>query len=187
MLVIYAHPHKQGYNGYILKIVESVLNNKNVQYEILDLYQDEFDPLLDKNEVDKHGGDSSQINKYQQQITNTEKMVIIYPNWWNNCPAILKGFLDRVLAAGFAFKYINGLPKPLLSGQALVFNTSGAPWLYQKIIAGNRSLKVVVKDTLKFCGIDAKGVLFGNCRHLKNNKEKLKKRVTKELNQLIDS
>ena len=187
MLIIYAHPHKKGHNGLILKTVTEILKKKEIKFEIIDLYQAKFNPLLKAEEVDDHGASTAQVKEYQSRLSQTDKLIIIYPNWWNSCPAILKGFLDRVFAAGFAFKYINGIPKPLLSAQALVFNTSGAPWLYQKFIAGNRALKVVIKDTLRFCGIKAKGVLFGSCRHLNQNKKKITSKVEQELEKFINS
>ena len=65
-----------------------------------------------------------------------------YLNWWNSTPAILKGFIDRVFVAGFAFKYEGKIPKGLLTGKkAAVIMSTGAPNLFYKLT--NVSIKTI--------------------------------------------
>jgi putative NADPH-quinone reductase len=82
-------------------------------------------------------------------------------------PAILKGFIDRVLVAGFAFHYVGKMPKGLLQGRkAAVFTSSGAPRFFTRFFSGDRALKVMVRDTLGFCGIDSQGFSVGAASEL---------------------
>ena len=46
MLIIYAHPDKKGHNGFILEKIEQLLKNKKNDYKLLDLYEEDFDPIL---------------------------------------------------------------------------------------------------------------------------------------------
>jgi len=173
MLIIYAHPNKDGHCGYILKTVSEWLDNKSIEYQILDLYQMNFNPVL-KNDEHYTSGNKNvtpENKKIQELISNEHNFIFIYPTWWNNLPAILKGFIDRIFTPGFAFKYQNGRPWPLLKGRAVVFTATGAPWIYAKLFSQNRSIKVLTCDTLKFCGIYAKGFSINNANRLNETKK----------------
>jgi NAD(P)H dehydrogenase (quinone) len=82
--------------------------------------------------------------------------VIAYPIWWGSVPALLKGFLDRILLPGFAFKYRPGkaFPEQLLRGRSaqLLVSMDTPPWYFRWVyrMPGIVQLK---KTTLEFCGI----------------------------------
>jgi NAD(P)H dehydrogenase (quinone) len=175
MLIIYAHPNKDGHCGYTLEKIKNILAEKNINYSILDLYQENYNPILKPTEhyTSGHYEISPETKRYQELLKNENKFIIIYPTWWNNIPAILKGFFDRTLTSRFAFYYEGLIPHGLLEGRALVFTTTGGPSLIEKLFLGNRSLNVVTKDVLRFCGIKSKGVLIGSARKF-NEKQKLK-------------
>ena len=61
-----------------------------------------------------------------EDLAIAEGLVIIHPNWWGGPPAILKGWVDRVMRAGLAYQLsAEGVPKGLLqASRALVLNTS---------------------------------------------------------------
>jgi NAD(P)H dehydrogenase (quinone) len=89
-------------------------------------------------------------------------------------PAIMKGFIDRVFSAGFAFKYTNGVPVGLLKGKkATVFVSSGARKILTKVFLGNRFEKLIASDILGFCGIKAKVYQVGNAKQLDNTQIKI--------------
>lgn len=187
MLIIYSHPNKNGHCGYALKKVQEILDQKNEKYEVLDLYAMNFNPILSQDEIYNHKI-SADVTAIQEKIKNNDKFVIIYPVWWNDTPAILKGFFDRVLSQDFAFKYTDKFPIGLLKGKkTAVIATSGGPKLITILLSGNRSLKNVVKSTLNFCGIKAKGFLIGSAFEF-NDKQKIKieKAVKGAMNFLAD-
>jgi NAD(P)H dehydrogenase (quinone) len=92
----------------------------------------------------------------QQQILWANHLVFFYPNWWATYPAQLKGFIDRTLLPGFAFKYTsNGKPHlQLLKGKTarLVVTMDSSVWYYYLIMKapGHHSMR---KAILEFCGI----------------------------------
>lgn len=174
-MVVYAHPHRRGFSGEFLRCVEDRLRNDNADYEIIDLYANGYDPVLKENEHYTSGGReiASENHLMQDKIMQATHIVFIYPTWWQNMPAILKGFVDRVFVAHFAFKYVNNLPLGLLKGRkAVIFTSSGGPRIYTRIFAGDRAVKVLVDDVLKFCGIKAKGFPLGGARELTDKKKK---------------
>lgn len=177
-LIIYAHPSHEGHCGYLLKQVENKFKQKDIDYELIDLYQLNYNPILKNEELYSAGRKEidDQNLAFQEKIKTAESLLFIYPTWWQNIPAILKGFLDRVFTSDFGFYYKNGLPIGLLKGKkAAAFTSCGGPILYTRFFTGNSSLKVLLKHVLGFCGMKTKGFLLGSARGLEKNKNKLDK------------
>lgn len=169
-LIVYAHPNHDGHCGYYLQELQRELARRNEPGEVLDLYALGFDPVL---KADEHYGSNHRnvapgTRELQEKVRQAKRLIFIYPVWWQNVPAILKGFVDRVFTPGFAFEYqANGFPRGLLPGRrAAVFACSGAPRIFAKLVARDRALHVMVKDTLKFCGLRAKGFAIGGAGQL---------------------
>ena len=161
LLIIYAHPNHDGSNGFFLKTILEKLEKKGFSdYEVIDLYKINYDPILKSSEVYSMGNkEVSQENlAFQAKIKKSEKLLFIYPTWWQNMPAILKGFIDRVFTSGFAFKYILGTPIGLLKGKrAAIFTATGGPALYNKLIIRDQAIKLLSKHVLLMAGIRSKG------------------------------
>jgi len=169
-LIVYAHPNRDGHCGRFLQEVTAELERRGEPFELLDLCALGYDPVLKANEHYASGRDdvSPRNREFQETIRDAARLVFIYPVWWQNMPAVLKGFVDRVFTAGFAFRYRpSGLPEGLLKGRrAAVFTSSGAPRFFARFLAGDRALKVLVKDTLRFCRLKARGFSVGSARQL---------------------
>jgi len=139
-LIIYAHPNKNGHCGKYLEEVEFYLKSQNLDYDIIDLYEESFNPVLGLNEFYINNKDlkmSDDVLDYQKKISEYYNIIFIYPNWWNGVPAILKGFFDRVLVPEFAYKYLNGLPIGLLKDKkAIVLTSTGGPKIYDFFLWG---------------------------------------------------
>ncbi len=187
-LVIYAHPATQGHCPTIKEEVEKLLKEHKIEYNFFDLYAMKYDPILHESEHYTAGAEhrhiSEQNKMFQQKISEADKLIFIYPIWWNSMPAILKGWLDKVLTSHFAFKFTpQGIPVKLLKGRkALLFITGGTQRFLAWVFLRDRAAKIVAKDTLGFCGIKTKACQFGNCRTLNDKKaESMKKTVRRKL------
>ncbi len=189
MLIIYAHPNHDGHCGHVLTEIKKELALKEIEYEVLDLYKLNYDPVLKQEEHYTSGNYhlAKETLKFQTLIKKERQFIIIYPTWWNGTPAILKGFFDRTLTNKFAFRYnIFKFPKGLLKGKVAVITTTGGPALAEKLILGNRSLKVVVGETLKFCGLKAKGFMVDKAnKFTAKSKKKIEKKVKLALKYLL--
>lgn len=175
MLIIYAHPNKDRNCGEVLRKVKEILEDRKENYEVLDLYEMNYDPILKANEhyTSGHKEVSKQNLEIQEKIKKESRFIFIYPTWWNNMPAILKGFVDRIFTAGYAFKFNKSMPVKLLSGKALVFTTTGGPRLYTRLFVKDRSAKVLANDTLDFCGIKSRYYYIPNSNNF-DDKSKIK-------------
>ena len=124
--VIYAYPSKTSTHGSkFLKTVLSTLHEDNTPYDLIDLYSEKFDPVMPEEEAQNWGANlPDHIKRYQTILKSAQTWILIYPSWWSTPPAILKGFLDRVLTPGFSHTIKNGDVTPLLTGrQALILRT----------------------------------------------------------------
>jgi len=188
-LIIYAHPDTGGHCATFLKEIKDQLRQNGEIFDVIDLYKINYDPVLKKEELYTAGNHkiTGRTKQFQDKIKKADKLIFIYPIWWGSTPAALKGFFDRVLIPGFAFKFSKGssTPNRLLKGKkAVVFITSGSsPFYYWLLLqAPTISIKYF---TLAFCGIKSKVYQIYNARRInKNKKDKIKKLTQKGLNWL---
>lgn len=183
-LIIYAHPNHESHAKITLELVTKKLEDKKKEYEVLDLYKMNFNPVLSGEEMyTKDSEASKEIHKIQEKITHAKHLIFIYPIWWNGMPAILKGFIDRVFSSGYAFKYVNNMPIGLLTGKiATVFVTTGANKIATWIFLGNRFKKNAQKDIFGFCGIKTDVYHVDSAFQLNDaQKKKIQKNVDKAL------
>jgi NAD(P)H dehydrogenase (quinone) len=127
-LVIYAHPNPHSFNHAILNQVETVLKRCGKEYIVRDLNMMPFHPVL--NAADfisfNQGRVPQEILIEQEFIQKAETLIVIHPIWWFNMPGILKGYIDRVFARGFAYQVVDGAVKGLLADKkVMIFNTTG--------------------------------------------------------------
>ncbi|MEQ8767442.1 MAG: NAD(P)H-dependent oxidoreductase [Planctomycetota bacterium] len=114
----------------------------------------QFDPILWKGYREVQALEPDLVAA-QQAIAWCRHLVVVHPVWWGSMPALLKGFFDRTLLPGWAFKYRKGSPfwDRLLEGRsARLIVTSGAPALYMKVAYRNAPIVVDHKMILGFCG-----------------------------------
>lgn len=158
--VILGHPNKDSFNHAIANtVVETLLNNG---HEVLfhDLYEENFDPIITSQEIPKSASLERMIKEHCNEITNAEGIVIVHPNWWGQPPAILKGWVDRVLRPGVAYEFKEGdngegIPIGLLKAKtALVFNTGDTPKERELQIFGDPLEVLWKKCIFDFCGVE---------------------------------
>ena len=120
VLIVYAYPNHQGLNAQILARVQAGLAGRH-EVKTLDLYLEHkekgFDPCLVFNQDHKRRDldKDPQMAPYRDLVTWADHLIFIYPIWWGGMPAVLKGFVDRVLVKGFAYDYSdNPIPQALL-------------------------------------------------------------------------
>jgi len=164
---IFAHPKHNGTNG---KVYHSILNScekAGIDYVSIDLYKDRFSPVLTEEELDGfYNGIAIDplVKRYQDILMKSEKLILVFPIWFNEYPAMFKGFYDRVCQGKFAFDYISGGVRPKLTHirRALVVTTSHAPTEILKQVQGNLIETQVIGHMLKTIGVnDSKWVNFG--------------------------
>jgi len=153
------------------------LEHNNHTIQVLDLYEEGFNPLLVFNkEIRRRDlGKNPELLKYRDQLLWAEKLVFIYPIWWGRPPAMLLGYFDRILATGFAYEYkANGMPTGLLKDKSAVcISTMKGPTGYPLLLLNNAHKALMKKAVLGFVGIkDIQFFEFGNMESKKNKQVK---------------
>ena len=140
ILIILAHPDPNSFNHAIAETCNCKL--KQIGHNVIfhDLCAEDFDPLLPTREIPKDGIIDQTIVNHCSDLTGSDAIIIIHPNWWGQPPAILKGWVDRVIRPGVAYEFEEGdngegIPVGLLNAKiALVFNTSNTSEVRENII-----------------------------------------------------
>lgn len=157
--IIFAHPKHESLNGKIYHAIKEYCKEESLDYTSIDLYQDGFSPVLTAQELDSfYNGIAFDplVKKYQDILMKTEKLILVFPIWWNEYPAIFKGFFERVCLGKFAFEYIPGgvLPKLTHIKSSLIVTTSHAPTQVLKQFSGNLIENQVINHMLKGVGVE---------------------------------
>ena len=154
ILVILGHPTAESLCAGMARAYAEGARRAGAQVRFLDVGQLVFNPLF-------QGYGAAQplepdLRAAQADITWAHHLVWVYPIWWGAMPALLKGFIDRVLLPGYAFKYRKGssLWDKLLAGRSaeLLVTMDSPPWYFRWVtrMPGHHQMK---KAILEFCGI----------------------------------
>ncbi|MDQ1238774.1 MAG: hypothetical protein QG577_959 [Thermodesulfobacteriota bacterium] len=133
ILVILGHPNPHSFNHAIASVVRETAQDNGHRVIFHDLYAEQFDPLLPRTEIPEYGLVPEDIQRHCEELRSSDGIVIVHPNWWGQPPAILKGWVDRVVRPGIAYRFDegdtgDGVPVGLLKAEAaLVLNTSNTP------------------------------------------------------------
>ena len=157
-LIVYTHPNSASFNHAILDSISAGLKKAGHAVRIKDLYKENFDPVLHAKDLEnlQAGSIPERIGKQQEDLLWAEGLVFIYPLWWFDRPAMLKGWFDLVLTNGLAFEYSDkGVRGLLKHKKALVIITAGGSKQYFIDTDALQLIHRPVTDgTLSFCGID---------------------------------
>jgi len=157
--VILAHPQPGSFNHAIAREADNALQVNGHTVFFHDLYQEKFESVLPAAEIGKGAVLPEAIEQHCVEIAAAEGIVIIHPNWWGQPPAILKGWVDRVIRPGVAYEFLEGdsgegVPIGLLKAHtALVYNTSNTETRREKNVFGD-PLETIWKNCIfALCGV----------------------------------
>lgn len=162
---IVAHPRDNSFCHAISARVRTTMTEVGHDVVHHDLYAESFDPCLtaaeaytigDTLEVALSRVSDPVVLRHREQVTQADGLLIVHPNWWGKPPAILAGWIDRVLVPGIAYRLASadGLPEGLLRiEKALILNTSDTPEEREKDVLGDPLELIWGRCVLPFCGV----------------------------------
>lgn len=165
ILVLLGHPDKDTYSGEIANSYEEAARAAGNEVTRVNLGDLQFDPILHKGykEIQELEPD---LIKLQEQINDTDHIVIVYPNWWCTMPALLKGLFDRFWLPGFAFnfdKVTKKLIKRLTGKTARVIIVAGTHSPLQTWWKFGDYSNEIQYGILEFAGIKTEVTVYGPC------------------------
>ena len=187
ILILNGHPISDCFCDAVAEAYSKGAEEGKHDVQFVNIRDLEFDLVL-KDPREKESLEAD-IKKQQEMISWCDHLVVITPVWWMSCPALLKGYFDRVLLSGFAFKYQKDLfgfiPQweKLLKGRSarVIYTQVGKQWTL-RLFAGDSFWKTISTGTLWFCGFNpVKRTLLsqtpGQSEKAKNRREKFLKKV----------
>lgn len=140
--IILAHPDNDSFAASVARTYAEAVWAQGQVAVVRDLYRLNFDPVLRANERLPSGlfTPAEDVSAELSAIEKSDVFVLVYPLWFGTPPAIVKGYIERVLGAGFSRpgQYRHGPAHPLLGGkQLLSFSSSGSPerWIEEQGVA----------------------------------------------------
>ncbi|MBB6733222.1 NAD(P)H-dependent oxidoreductase [Cohnella zeiphila] len=191
VLLVYTHPNHQSLSyAFLQKVIQGSRDNPRItEIEVLDLYEEGFDPVLvfneNKRRRDMHA--DPRLEKHRQQLLRADLIVFVYPIWWGRPPAMLLGYIDQMFAAGFAYRDRGGLfPEGLLKGKSVVcISTMKGPARYPLLWLHDAHKVLMRKALFRFVGIKkVKFFEFGSMESPKGRHEKKLERVYRHFQSL---
>jgi len=159
ILLILAHPDANSFNHAIAAAARRALAENGHRTIFHDLCAEEFDPLLPGREIPRNAELPGVIASHCEEAAGADGIIIVHPNWWGMPPAVLTGWVDRVMRPGTAYEFLEGdngegVPEGLLkAGKAVVFNTSNTPGEREDAVFGD-PLERIWKDCIfGLCGV----------------------------------
>ncbi len=159
VLVIVAHPNRTSFNHAIAQTCARALTDNGHEVIAHDLHQEAFDPILPCAEFLKEAVLPAEIQQHCDEVAQADGIIIVHPNWWGQPPAILKGWVDRVLRPGVAYEFLEGdqgegVPRGLLKAKcAIIFNTSNTATTREKRVFGDPLEALWRNCIFSLCGV----------------------------------
>lgn len=151
VLVVHAHPVPDSFNKALAHLACETLGSCGHAVRLLDLYDMNFDPVMRQAERQGYHDQGSNIVPVKDQLVHLawcSGLVFVYPTWWYSQPAILKGWLDRVLVPHVAFAMPEGNKpvQPLMQHIGCLggISTYGAPWLFTRWV-GDPGRRIIMR------------------------------------------
>lgn len=137
VLVIYCHPVAESFNAAVRDAAIRGLERGGHEVDLIDLYACGFDAVMGREErlaYHTPGENARPVADHLARVKRAEAIVFVAPTWWYGPPALLKGWLDRVLVPFETF----GMPQPFRPLERRLTNirvlaavsTLGAPWYW---------------------------------------------------------
>ncbi|UOZ04669.1 NAD(P)H-dependent oxidoreductase [Amycolatopsis sp. WQ 127309] len=149
VVVLLAHPRPGSFNHALADRVRAALAAAGRPVRFHDLYAEGFNPVLTAEEAYTSGTHAEDflasepdplVRRHREELRDAAGLVAIHPNWWGKPPAILSGWLDRILVPGVAYRLddAGGAPESLLALEHLfVVNTSDTPEDRERTLFGD--------------------------------------------------
>ncbi len=144
VVVVLAHPNSDSFSHAIADRARAGLSDAGHAVHVLDLYALGFRATMSLDDHVAYHGDHPAIDPmvadHGALIRGADALVFVYPTWWSSLPAMLKGWLERVMVPGVAFVFNDkGKVRPGLSNVRRIvgISTYGSPRAYVRLINDN--------------------------------------------------
>lgn len=170
ILVVAGHPDAESYSHALARAYTQAAEAEGASVTLLDLATATFDPVLRKGYREKMPLDPF-ITDSQFKLMTCDHLTLVFPIWWSAEPSLLKGWFERVLAPGVAYRYSPGKASAdkLLAGRtATLITSSHGPAAWTRL-----PLSRVKHAVLGYCGVKVrKQLVLGGMEGMSDTPER---------------
>jgi putative NADPH-quinone reductase len=159
ILIVLAHPDPSSFNHALAAAAAQAAREQGHAVVLHDLHAESFDPILPSAELSRDAPLEPWLRRHCDDLAGADGIVVVHPNWWGQPPAILKGWIDRVVRPGVAYSFVEGdqgegVPVGLLRARtAVVLNTSNTPAAREQEAFGDPLESVWKRCVFDLCGV----------------------------------
>jgi len=158
VMMVLGHPSKESFNHAIATTALEALRANGHEVVFHDLYAEGFDPVLTQEEITAEQVADPVVAAHCEQLASADALVFVHPNWWGQAPAMMKGWMDRVLRHGVAYRLEQKDGQEVAVGllkakKALVFNTCMTTEEADRSQYGDPLERLWKTAVLSFCGV----------------------------------
>lgn len=147
-------PHFRSYSAALAKAVINTLSARGEIVDVIDLHADHFDPVMHQSDLENwrtRKALDSQTENYYQRLAAADRIIFIFPIWWEVMPAMTKGFIDKVFSK---HHYQKKSPHMLSNNpEIFVLTVAGTPTPLYRLIFGNPVTKSLKRGTFNKLGL----------------------------------
>ena len=157
--IVLGHPSAGSFNHAIAETAGETLKSAGHSVWFHDLYAEHFDPLYTTAELKKDATLPPALEQHCREMDEADGLIVVHPNYWSRPPAIICGWVDRVLRPGRAYNFVpdgKGDAKPvglLKARVAMVFNTANTPQEKEEELFGDPLEVHWRKVVFGLCGV----------------------------------
>ncbi|MEM6806781.1 MAG: NAD(P)H-dependent oxidoreductase [Bacteroidota bacterium] len=184
ILIINGHPDRESYNFALAQAYQKGVEKSGAEHKTLNISELTFNPNLQFG-YRKRTELEPDLLKAQEDLSWADHIVWIYPVWWGSVPAMMKGFLDRVLLPGFAFKKREGSvwwDKYFTGKSSRIICTLDQPSWFYRLINRAPSHHAMKRLTMNFIGV--KSVKITSIGPLRLSKDSFRTKWLKKIEKL---
>lgn len=157
--IIVAHPRPGSFNHALAATAAGAVARLGHAVFFHDLYAEGFEPLLPAAELFRDATLPPALARHCREAVAVDGFVIVHPNWWGMPPAVLTGWVDRVLRPGVAYAFLEGdsgegVPRGLLAARvAVVLTTSDTAPEREARVFGDPLERIWKDCVFGLCGV----------------------------------
>ena len=152
---LYCHPLLESFHAAIRTEALAGLSEAGHSVDLCDLYAEKFNPVMsaeERREYHDLSKNQSGVTNYVRRLREADALVMQFPVWSFGPPAMLKGWMDRLLMPGVAFDLSNpSKAVPLLTNLKRIagITTYGRPW-WNALLVGDPPKKIITRYVPRF-------------------------------------
>lgn len=175
-VIVTSHPYDGSFCHALMEAAKNGAEKAGNTVDVIDLEADHFDPVMHSADLIgflKHKAQDEQAIDYIQRVKAADHLILVFPIWWELMPAMMKGFIDKVVFPGETFDYTKGgagmASKLTNLKSTTIMTTMNTPKFLYRWIFGNAIQRALVRGTFKKMGL--KNVKWLSCNMVKGSSD----------------